>query len=175
MDYLTKNTVTFEYYLLYWVIAILLLTSCSLVSDDDIENDVEKISVTPVDYARIELEVLEIINDYRVSINLEPLEKMDVISIVAETHSNHMVETGIISHDEFHERSALLIGNAHAKSVAENVAYGYATAQGAVNAWLNSDGHKKVIENSKYTHFGISIKQCEKSRNYFTNIFILKD
>jgi uncharacterized protein YkwD len=41
------------------------------------------------------------------------------------------------------------------KSVSENLAYNYATAQEALTAWLNSPTHKVTIEGD-FTHFGIA-------------------
>jgi uncharacterized protein YkwD len=46
------------------------------------------------------------------------------------------------------------------KSVSENLAYNYATAQEALTAWLNSPAHKVTIEGD-FTHFGIA--QYEKT------------
>jgi uncharacterized protein YkwD len=38
-----------------------------------------------------------------------------------------------------------------AKTVVENIAYNYSITQAAVNAWLNSPGHKENIAGN-YTH-----------------------
>jgi len=40
-----------------------------------------------------------------------------------------------------------------------------------VNAWLNSPGHKEVIEGD-YTNFEISAEQDDNGRWYYTNIFV---
>ena len=85
-----------------------------------------------------------------------------------------MISTGTVSHDNFESRAQALITNANAKKVSENVAYGYGTAQGVVNAWLNSPDHKKAIDDPKNTHFGISTECNSEGRNYFTQIFIQK-
>lgn len=147
----------------------ILFTSCA--SDDD-GIYFEKAAVTKVEYSTIELEILDLVNDYRATKGLTSLEKMNVISSVAETHTVFMAETGIVSHDNFAERSQKLISTANAKSVGENVGYGFSTAQGVVNAWIKSDAHRAIIEKPQYTHFGISTKQNELGRNYFTQIFI---
>ena len=85
-----------------------------------------------------------------------------------------MIETGTVSHDNFSKRSQTLMDQADAIAVGENVAYGYSSAQGVVNGWLNSSSHRKVIENPNYTHFGISTEVNTENRNYFTHIFIKK-
>jgi uncharacterized protein YkwD len=105
---------------------------------------------------------------------MKALNSLDIVSGVADGHTNYMIEVGQINHDNFGERAQVLMKNAKAKTVAENVAYGYSTAQGALNGWLNSDAHRKVIENPNFTHFGISTKSDNNGRNYFTQIFINK-
>jgi uncharacterized protein YkwD len=99
---------------------------------------------------------------------------MDVISSVAKDHTDYMIETADVSHANFADRSQLLIDNAGAEKVAENIAYGYSSASSVIKAWLNSPSHKKIIEESVYTHFGISTELNDQGRYYFTNIFIKK-
>ena len=100
------------------------------------------------------------------------MSKLDIISYVAESHTVYMVETGLVNHDNFPERNQKLVESANAKSVGENVAYGFNSAKGVVDAWLKSDAHRAIIENEKYTHFGISTERNSEGRNYFTQIFI---
>lgn len=148
----------------------LIFTSCS--SDDDGIYYNNEIDTTVIEYSVIELEILELVNDYRLSKGLGSLEKMNIISSVAESHTEYMAEIGKICHDNFPERSQKLMSNANAKTVGENVGYGYGTAQGVVEAWIKSDGHRAVLENPDYTHFGVSTEQNIEGRNYFTQIFI---
>lgn len=149
--------------------ACILFTSCA-PEEDGIYF--EKFEEKEVKYSSMELEILEIVNDYRSSIGTQPLEKLNVISTVAESHTTYMAQTGIVSHDNFAERHKQLVENAKAKQVGENVGYGFSSAKGVVNAWLKSDGHRSIIENPEFTHFGISTEQNQSGRNYFTQIFI---
>ncbi len=134
----------------------------------------ETIELKEVSYTLFETKILELVNDHRDSIGLNKLEILNIVSSVADNHTNYMIENGQISHDNFSERTQILIQRANAKSVGENVAFGYSTAKGVLSGWLNSEGHKKVIENSSYTHFGISTESNRNGRYYFTNIFIKK-
>lgn len=63
-----------------------------------------------------------------------------------------------VKHYDFEARSNDIIKVLNAKSVSENITYNYNSPQGVMNAWLNSEGHKKNIEGD-YTHFGIAIKR----------------
>ena len=85
-------------------------------------------------------------NNYRVEKNLSRLILLDFISYVADEHSEYMIEKGKVSHDNFPDRVIKLKQSINAKSVSENVAFGYNTAQGVFNGWLKSPSHKKIIE-----------------------------
>lgn len=158
--------------------------SCSSDNADDlfVEEQVvvveEEVVVEPetssYKYSDIESKILELINNHRENIGLNALKPLDAVSEVADSHSNYMVKAGKLSHDNFSERSNALISKANATSVGENVAYGYTTAESAVNGWLGSSGHKTVIEDSKFTHFGVSTETDTNGKNYYTQIFIAK-
>jgi len=151
------------------------LFSCS-TEDDGIYFDASsEVLTADATYSAIESEILDLLNQHRVSKGLTALKPLDIVSNTADDHTTYMIGAGEISHDNFQNRSQTLMEKANAKKVGENVAYGYSSAQGAINGWLNSEGHKAVIENPKYTHFGISTEKCKNSgRNYFTQIFISK-
>lgn len=161
------------------LIAVLILSialfSCSNDEDGIYFDETSEIDVVEkIQYSTIELEILDLVNAHRQSIGLKTLNSLDIVSGVAEGHTNYMIENGQISHDNFPERSEALIKSAKAKAVGENVAYGYGSAEAVVNGWLNSEGHREVIESTKYTHFGISTESNSEGRNYFTHIFINK-
>jgi uncharacterized protein YkwD len=153
------------------------LFSCS--GDDDgiyFEQSTAIVETTnAAEYSAIESEILTLVNKHRASKGLTSLTPLNIISNVADGHTNYMIEAGKISHDNFPMRSQTLVKNANAKLVGENVAYGYYTAEDVVNGWLNSEDHRAIIEKEDYTHFGISTEACKQSgRNYFTQIFIKK-
>ena len=160
----------------YYLIAISLL--CTLLSsctnDDDgiyFNENLEEIN-KKVSYTEIEMDILTLVNEYRESKGLTALTPLNIISVVADGHTDYMIETGTINHTNFDQRVKAIKEYAGTIFVGENVAYGYNSAQGAVNGWLNSDAHRKIIEISSYTHFGISVKSNSEGRNYFTQIFI---
>ncbi|SNR33450.1 Cysteine-rich secretory protein family protein [Lutibacter agarilyticus] len=156
-------------YLTSCVILCLLFTSCAS-EDDGIYFD--KVANENVEYSKIELDILELVNEYRISKQLNSLEQLNIISSVAETHTTYMAEVGKVSHDNFQLRHQQLVKNAKAKLVGENVGFGYNTAKDIFNAWLDSEPHRLVIEKPNYTHFGISTEQNSEGRNFFTQIFI---
>jgi len=151
-----------------------ILFSCAK-EDDGIYLNESNITInTDVTYSAIEIEILDLVNAHRQSIGLTSLSPLNIISGVADGHTNYMISVGTVNHTNFELRAKTLMDQASAKKVAENVAYGYNSAQGAVTGWLNSADHKKIIENPDYTHFGISTESNSEGRNYFTQIFINK-
>ncbi|GAA4281905.1 CAP domain-containing protein [Gaetbulibacter aestuarii] len=146
--------------------------SCSTDSLEAAPNTLE-LKTTVVKTKPIEVETLNLINEYRTSKGLSPLNNMNIIKSVAETHTDYMVEINQVNHDNFYERSAYLKENAGATNVSENVAYGYTSAQSLVNAWVNSDSHRANIEGD-FTDFDISAEQNSEGKWYYTNIFIKK-
>ena len=144
-------------------------------STDSLDNKVDTLNnnmVVPKPKT-IEIQILELINNHRLSIGLNPIEYMDIIKAQAYNHTEYMVIENQVSHDNFFERSNYLKANAGAKYVSENVAYGYTKAETVVNAWLKSDAHRKTIEGD-FTHFDISAEQNSEGRWFYTNIFINK-
>jgi uncharacterized protein YkwD len=154
--------------LAFYIVMMCSVNSCSNESSI-IAVDVPQ--VMPYTYNPSELEALKLINSYRVSIGLNELEQNNHISYKSEEHNNYMIENNAVNHNDFVARSENIMTVLKAKSVAENIAYNYATAQGALDAWLKSPGHKKNIEGN-FTHFGISIRENATAKKYYTTIFV---
>lgn len=150
------------------------LFSCSKESNGIYLNKTAEVINKNVSYSKIENDILNLVNKHRTSIGLGTLTKMDIVSGVADGHTDYMVKTGTISHDNFDLRAQELMDNAGATAVGENVAYGYTTAESVVKGWLNSPEHKAIIENPNFTHFGISTEANSDGRNFFTQMFIKK-
>ncbi|WP_248722863.1 CAP domain-containing protein [Seonamhaeicola sp. ML3] len=146
--------------------------SCSSETYDEKVETLELELTTP-QTKTIEIEILEEINNHRLSLGLEPLGDMKIVKSVAFSHTDYMLEIGEVSHDNFFTRSSFLKENAGAKRVSENVAYGYSSARTVVNAWLKSDAHRANIEGD-FSYCDVSAEKNEKGRWYFTNIFIKK-
>lgn len=55
------------------------------------------------------------------------------------------------------------------RAAAENIAKGQTTPEAVVNAWWNSEGHRKNMLNSSYTQIGVGYVS---DGNYWTQMFI---
>lgn len=150
------------------------LTSCSKDRMGEELEAAELNSELPaISYSSFELEVVELVNSYRLESNLPELYLLDDGSHQAELHNQHMIEHNEVCHDDFPSRYSALVNDVHAKAVSENVAFGYRTAEAVVQAWIKSEGHRKNLLGD-HTHFGISISEDANGKNYFTNIFVRK-
>ena len=162
---------TLFYFLLFTV--FITMSSCS---SDSAAQPTDAKQSTFIDenyvYSALELEELKLINEYRASIGLNTLEKINFISNRAEEHDNYMISKNTISHDGFVARAENIVKVVGAKSVSENLAYNFDTAKEALTAWLNSPTHKETIEGN-FTHFGIAIRANPATgKKYYTNIFV---
>ena len=150
--------------------AILTFSSCS--TEDFPVDSIDAIALKNAPAPKeIEIQILELINEHRISMGLNPLHNMNIIKSVAFTHTDYMVEVNSVNHDNFFQRKISLEQNANAKKVGENVAYAFSTAESLVNAWINSDSHRENIEGD-YTDFDVSAEQNKEGKWYYTNIFI---
>ena len=152
------------------IFTIVSLTSCS--SDSESVNEPIE-SAKSYTHSAIELELLDEVNAYRVSVGLNPLEIIEHISYKSSEHNAYMLANQTVTHEGFDQRKSNLQEVLGAYRVGENVAFAYSTAQATVTAWANSTGHKANLEGD-YTHFGAAIKMDDQGRKYYTNMFIKK-
>lgn len=156
------------------LMALMALLSFSCSTEEMPDESIANVNLTNIPASKtIEIEIMELINNHRISIGKNPLTAMGIIKSVAFTHTDYMVEIDQVNHDNFYQRKNSLIQNAGARTVSENVGYGYSTAGAVVNAWLNSPSHREILEGN-FTDFEISAEQNSEGRWYFTNIFISK-
>lgn len=152
--------------------ALLAVLTFSCSSEELSEDKMEHVQMKKAPEAKlIEVEILELINNHRISLDLEPLNNSGIIKSVASAHTDYMVSINKVSHDNFFQRKSSLVQNAAAIKVTENLAYAYSSSESVVNAWLNSPGHKANIEGD-FTDFDISAEKNSEGKWYFTNIFI---
>lgn len=152
------------------IFSLVSLISCSTDGEISLsKNESEK----KYAHSSIELELLDNVNTYRVSIGLNPLEIIEHISFISSEHNDYMIATKTVTHEGFEERKSNLKKVLGAYRVGENIAYGYSTSNATVNAWVNSESHKANLEGD-YTHFGASIKTDDQGKKYFTNMYIKK-
>ena len=159
---------------LFALFTISFLTSCSNDSesvDNPTTNTESTVAAKNYSHSTFELELLDLVNEYRVSKGLNALDIIEHISYVSSGHNDYMITTNTVNHDNFTDRKTNMQQVLGATRVGENVAYGFSSPESALNAWINSDSHRANLEGD-YSHFGIAVKDNSEGRKYYTNIFI---
>ena len=85
-------------------------------------------------YSSLELEILDLVNIYRISNGRNEPETLDQISLQANLHTEHMITANEVCHHSFGERHKSLSEGVGARSMGENVVYGYLSAGAFVKA-----------------------------------------
>lgn len=156
----------------YIILLLLIIAAC----DDSSSPDENGSPVTEENFSAVSLseEFLSLINEHRSSIGLSPLEHVEALGKIAETHSQNMASGKTsFGHTGFSDRcdeGRVVIGGGNL--CAENVAKGQKTAKAAFDSWINSSGHKANIEQSRHTHTGFGYAKSSSGIFYFTQIFL---
>ncbi|AYN65887.1 CAP domain-containing protein [Euzebyella marina] len=118
----------------------------------------------------IEQELLEVVNQHRLSLGQNSLEFSSVAYLLANEHTDYMMTVGSLNHDNFSKRASTISTEVDAEFVAENVAKDYLNASEAFSGWLTSSSHKKTME-GEFTHTAVSVKRNEEGNLFYTQIF----
>lgn len=119
-------------------------------------------------------EVLLLTNAHRQSIGLGELSPSATLTKAAEWKSAHMAFLGYMEHDDpdtgrdWFDR---LNDCGYHHGAGENIAYGYKSPASVVQAWLESPGHRRNIENDGYEAIGIGAAISASGRMYWTQNF----
>ncbi len=149
------------------------LVSCSPTENTEVESTTTTIALQKYTNSSFEIQVLDLVNQYRVSKGLNALSIIEEISYLGSTHNDYMITVGAASHDNFETRKATLINQLGAVMVGENVASGFSTAEGVLNGWLSSPAHKANLE-GVYSHYGLAVKSDSLGKKYYTLMLIRK-
>ncbi|MGF1536436.1 MAG: CAP domain-containing protein [Elainellaceae cyanobacterium] len=124
--------------------------------------------------------VLTLTNAARQDAGLAPLQLDNTLSTVALGHSQNMALGDFFGHaDPSGNRNSDRVSAANYgyRSIAENIGAGFSTAEGVVNAWLESPGHRANILNPRLTEIGIGYYSLANDtgnvnyNHYWTQVF----
>lgn len=119
-------------------------------------------------------QVITLTNAERQKNGLKPLQADTQLSGVAQKKSEDMQKNNYFSHtsptygapfDMMRDFGVTY------RTAGENIAQGQQTPQQVVQAWMNSEGHRKNILNGQFTHIGVGF---EKAGSHWTQMFIGK-
>lgn len=123
-----------------------------------------------------EEEVFDLINAKRVANGLATLKIDDELQNVARIKAKDMVDNNYFSHNSPIYGSPFdMIKNfgIRYKTAGENIA-GNSSNSGAVNAWMNSEGHRANILNSSFNYTGVGVVKSPKYGKVYVQMFMGK-
>ncbi|XQY91741.1 CAP domain-containing protein [Metabacillus sp. HB246100] len=123
---------------------------------------------------QFEQQVVELTNEERAKQGLAKLEIDTELSKVAREKSLDMQKNNYFSHTSPTYGSPFDMMKQFGityRAAGENIAKGQRTPEEVVNAWMNSEGHRKNILSSNFTHIGVGYVE---NGNYWTQQFIGK-
>ncbi|MFC7063266.1 CAP domain-containing protein [Halobacillus seohaensis] len=129
---------------------------------------------TSSEVSAFEQQVVELTNEERAKEGLAPLKLDTELSGVAKDKSLDMQQNGYFSHNSPTYGSPFDMMNEYGidyTTAGENIARGQTSPEQVVEGWMNSEGHRKNIMNSSFTHIGVGHAE---NGNYWTQMFIAK-
>lgn len=153
------------------IISLGLFSACTAQTTSVIsEATAASVTATP----ELTQELMEIINEHRTSLSLDPLVFDDGLSSIAQEHSEAMAaKEREFGHDGFSTRCSEareVLGGGNLCS--ENVAQDQRNPKEVFNSWMKSPGHRSHIENSRLTHTGLAYSVDETGIIFWTEIFV---
>ncbi len=154
-------------------------TTDEVVFGDSEDNPPEEVITAatiadPAVVAKLTQEYMDLVNAHRTSIGRGTLVHVDNMQATALQHSSRMAigkvafgHTGSGSRCRVIKRS---MGSGNL--CGEIVAWGQKTPHRVFRAWLNSPGHRRIMEGKRYTHTGMGFARNKKGRIYWTQIFL---
>lgn len=121
-----------------------------------------------------EKETFNLINEQRIAVGLPGLTINDELQNIARIKANEMIEKSYFSHTSPTYGSPFDMIKSFGityKTAGENIA-GNSSNAGAVNAWMNSEGHKANILNNSYNYTGLAVVKSPKYGKIYVQMFI---
>lgn len=125
--------------------------------------------VPSTNLAIMRTEMLDIINNERVKIWIQPLRLNNKLNEVAQSYSEYMYENKYLNHimpDGTKPSNRIARAGYTWLITGENIAKWYMTAIWAMDWWMNSSGHREIILNADFSEVGIGF-----SHGYWTQNF----
>ncbi|HBG1792286.1 TPA: sporulation protein [Clostridioides difficile] len=130
---------------------------------------------TSESFSAYQKEVVDLVNIERAKAGLNPLTLDSSISNVATKKSQDMIDNNYFSHNSPTYGSPFdmlkKFGISY-KTAGENIAMVQKTPKEVVNAWMNSEGHRKNIMNPNFSKIGVGVAQKSGGSIYWTQIFV---
>jgi uncharacterized protein YkwD len=149
----------------------------AIVDTDRLPQSSTKAVASNSEASDLERATVKMVNKYRETHQLSPLEIDSDLTIIARQHSQEMLRTGKIGHYGSKDRLALISQKIRYRMAGENVGYNLNAKDPILDivvGWISSPGHRRNMLR-KYDVTGIGVASDASGRHYFTQLFVLKD
>jgi len=162
------------------LLTFLIVCGCGAGGGDDLKAAVPdggtgtSESMSPGELAWAQ-EVLDLVNQERAQAQVPPIEWHDLATDAAFGHSVDMRERGFFDHtnpDGDGPGTRLRNAGVNWSSYGENIALGQHDPIEVMQAWMNSDGHRRNILDPDFTHLGIGVHTSYEGGPWWTQNFI---
>lgn len=146
------------------------------VTEENKENSSQNQTQNSNGLTTDEQEVFDLINAKRLAAGLDALQIDSEVQNVARVKAQDMADNNYFSHTSPTYGSPFdMMKNfgIKYKAAGENIA-GNSSNSGAVNAWMNSEGHKANILSNNYNYTGIGVVSSSKYGKIYVQMFIGK-
>lgn len=103
-------------------------------------------------------------NVERSRLELQEFELDYELCSYAQKHAEWMAKKNSLTHSDLRKVKNFFI-------TGENIAWNYSNEEEAINAWMNSTGHRKNILNLKFSKAGFGIAKNSKNQTYWCAVF----
>lgn len=113
-------------------------------------------------------------NQHRVDKGLGLVKRNTLLEKAAAGHAKWMAENNTMSHkgkngSSFWDR--VKAEGYRGRGGGENIAAGYRSQVSVFRAWLNSPGHRRNIENKRWTHIGLAVHKGRGTTLFWCAVF----
>ena len=143
---------------------------------DNSNNTTDQTTTTSTGLTADEQETFNLINAQRTGAGLSALKIDSELQNVARAKAKDMVDKNYFSHTSPTYGSPFDMMKSFGityKTAGENIA-GNSSNQGAVTAWMNSEGHRANILNGSYNYTGLAVVSSPKYGKIYVQMFIGK-
>lgn len=124
-------------------------------------------------------EVVALTNAHRATLGLGRLTPSESLTDAATWKAAHMAAYEYMSHDDpappvARDWDQRIRDCGYSSGAGENIAYGYRTPAAVFQGWLDSDGHRRNIENPSYKVIGVGAAVNADGTPYWAQIFGLR-
>ena len=130
---------------------------------------VTAVPASAVSSSTYEKQVIDRTNHFRAEHDLVKVKAQSCVDRWAEGQARWMAKHSKLQHRK--GRLEKVLDDCKLTGAAENIAYGYASGNKTVNAWMNSKGHKKNILTSKMRYLGVGAVKDDKGVWWVAQVF----